>query len=374
MYQESLNTLQFADRCKNVRNRPVVGYSSVGGGSQDWRVRRLLQEITELKAQLALAKSSFEQRVAVMNEQRGGDSDRKSVKKGGEGDEPTAEEELLMEAEALRGQIAAEKQKARRAEEKAERLKEDWQHSMEKQFGEEEAVRREKLEFMDKCRAREVKAAREVEVMREERDKTEKEMKERIGKMENVVREAFYGSKQNKLTDKMKEFMQQLRDLDSSCRYSIQSAVDRLDELRVSQLSEQKAAYEEALRAKEIQWRHWKEEADMHSGKIKRAFIRYRAEKHSKIALLKEELLRLYSVNRSLCRVVADLEDGRYAVKFSSGVKRAVLPASVAKEVMEARRFTEEKFPMLFEETRKIQRALREYDSEQKLIEHEDSL
>ncbi|KAF4738930.1 hypothetical protein FOZ63_025535, partial [Perkinsus olseni] len=313
MYQESLNTLQFADRCKNVHNRPVVGYSSVGGVSQDWRVRGLLQEIAELKAQLALAKSSFEQRIEAMNGR--GNTDRKSVKTDEDGEELAAEAGLMREAEALREQIAAEQQKARRAEEKAEKLRGDWQFSRDRQLAEEEAMRRQRLEFMEKCREREARAAMEVEEAKRQREKSEKEMADRIRGLEAFMREAFLGSQQNKLTEKLSTLVEQLRNISSSCRESIRSSLARAEEMRVRQLSEQKAAYEEALRSKEMQWRHC-----------------YRADKRSTISQLREELLRLYNVNRSLCRVVEDLEEGRYAVRFSSGVKRAVLPASVAKE------------------------------------------
>lgn len=98
---------------------------------------------------------------------------------------------------------------------------------------------------------------------------------------------------------------------------------------------------------------------------------RYRTEKESAMEQCREELVRLYSVNRSLCGVVADLEEGRYAVKFSSGIKKAVLPDGVVKEVVTARSsLDEERFPILFEETRRLQRALRRYSSEQKLTPH----
>ncbi|CAE7720270.1 Kif3c, partial [Symbiodinium microadriaticum] len=53
-YEECLSTLQFANRCRNVTNNPRVNY--VGGGDiedKDRKIRRLMEEIVQLRAKLA---------------------------------------------------------------------------------------------------------------------------------------------------------------------------------------------------------------------------------------------------------------------------------------------------------------------------------
>ena len=53
-YDECLSTLQFANRCRNVTNNPRVNY--VGGGDiedKDRKIRRLMEEIVQLRAKLA---------------------------------------------------------------------------------------------------------------------------------------------------------------------------------------------------------------------------------------------------------------------------------------------------------------------------------
>lgn len=276
---------------KNVCNRPIVGYSSIGGELQDLTVRRLLQEIAELKTQLALsANSGLEERVALVTV--GQNTDGKSGKYVEEADA------IGNEAEGLRVQCDVERQKAKKAGERAEELKCRWQRSKEEQLGEEEAMRREKLEFMEKCRERELRAAREAEEAREERKKSEKEMGGRIARLEELMRDAFLSSHQNELTGKLSGLVEQLRsrwwegtyfescvmqpkiplicrsEIQSSYRDSVRSSLYRAEERRVRQLGEQRVAYEEALRSKEMQWRYWQADMDARMGKMKRAFLR----------------------------------------------------------------------------------------------------
>mmetsp|Transcript_12804 Transcript_12804/g.32313 ORF Transcript_12804/g.32313 Transcript_12804/m.32313 type:complete len:1091 (+) Transcript_12804:231-3503(+) len=53
-YEESLNSLLFADRCKNVQNKPVQSASSEEGNSQGRTVRILMAELVELKRKLEM--------------------------------------------------------------------------------------------------------------------------------------------------------------------------------------------------------------------------------------------------------------------------------------------------------------------------------
>ena len=59
-YDESLNSLCFADRCRNMENRPTINYLDPVKTGGDRRVRRLLAEIADLKGQLDISKATFE--------------------------------------------------------------------------------------------------------------------------------------------------------------------------------------------------------------------------------------------------------------------------------------------------------------------------
>ena len=69
-YDESYNSLTFADRCKSLQNRPVVNYIDPEKSGGDRRIRRLLAEISDLKMQLEISKNTFEKKVEFMNEGR----------------------------------------------------------------------------------------------------------------------------------------------------------------------------------------------------------------------------------------------------------------------------------------------------------------
>lgn len=51
-YEESLNSLSFADRCKNVQNKPVIGHIEAQQESHEQVIKRLTAEIAQLKLQL----------------------------------------------------------------------------------------------------------------------------------------------------------------------------------------------------------------------------------------------------------------------------------------------------------------------------------
>ncbi|RYH27265.1 hypothetical protein EON65_13630 [archaeon] len=52
-YEECLSTLQFANRCRNVRNNPRVNYIEDGNEDKDRRIRKLVEEINVLRSKLS---------------------------------------------------------------------------------------------------------------------------------------------------------------------------------------------------------------------------------------------------------------------------------------------------------------------------------
>jgi hypothetical protein len=54
-FEECLSTLQFANRCRNVRNNPRVNY--IDGEDKDRKIKRLLEEINNLRQKLAQLES-----------------------------------------------------------------------------------------------------------------------------------------------------------------------------------------------------------------------------------------------------------------------------------------------------------------------------
>ncbi|RHY71745.1 hypothetical protein DYB30_001136 [Aphanomyces astaci] len=63
-YEECLNTMQFANRCRMVQNQPRVNYISQSGGDKDKRIRKLLEEIAMLNRKLEHIKNEQNQRMS----------------------------------------------------------------------------------------------------------------------------------------------------------------------------------------------------------------------------------------------------------------------------------------------------------------------
>jgi hypothetical protein len=51
-YEECLSTLQFANRCRNVKNNPKVNYGDESQADKDLRIKKLLEEVSTLRIKL----------------------------------------------------------------------------------------------------------------------------------------------------------------------------------------------------------------------------------------------------------------------------------------------------------------------------------
>lgn len=57
-YEECLSTLQFANRCRNVRNNPRVNYVGDNGEDKDRKIKSLMDEVASLRQKVLLLESS----------------------------------------------------------------------------------------------------------------------------------------------------------------------------------------------------------------------------------------------------------------------------------------------------------------------------
>eukprot|EP00949_MAST-11_sp_MAST-11-sp1_P004004 g4004.t1 len=71
-YSECLSTLQFANRCRNVRNQPRVNYITEGGmANQEKRLKRLMGEISQLKRSLSSIELRHQRQIATLMSELG---------------------------------------------------------------------------------------------------------------------------------------------------------------------------------------------------------------------------------------------------------------------------------------------------------------
>lgn len=62
--EESLSTLQFANRCRNVMTQPHINYIDADAESQAKIIEKLMKEIAELKDELGAQKTYYEEKLA----------------------------------------------------------------------------------------------------------------------------------------------------------------------------------------------------------------------------------------------------------------------------------------------------------------------
>lgn len=65
-FDECLATLQFANRCKNVTNHPRVNYVDMGSGQSEDVIRKLQDEIAQLRQSLEMQSDAHEQRLTSL--------------------------------------------------------------------------------------------------------------------------------------------------------------------------------------------------------------------------------------------------------------------------------------------------------------------
>jgi len=100
-YEESLNSLCFADRCKNVQNRPVLNYIDQSQETQERMVHKLVNEVATLKHQLEVATAARNMAVKKksVNEHQQQHQLQQQQQKGG-GDQPPQASQSVTTHEA----------------------------------------------------------------------------------------------------------------------------------------------------------------------------------------------------------------------------------------------------------------------------------
>lgn len=155
-YDESLNSLCFADRCRNLDNRPVVNqYLDPVKSGSDRRVKRLLAEIADLKAQLDLSKANFEQRLNFMNETLGAGAGGMPdfMREEGEKEEETEKDRLNALQREADKKLAEEKARTEAALKRAEEAMAFFEQSQKEVLESDEKRRAELTMLRDKVTA-----------------------------------------------------------------------------------------------------------------------------------------------------------------------------------------------------------------------------
>eukprot|EP00698_Gefionella_okellyi_P000497 TRINITY_DN10451_c0_g1_i1.p1 TRINITY_DN10451_c0_g1~~TRINITY_DN10451_c0_g1_i1.p1 ORF type:complete len:819 (-),score=185.27 TRINITY_DN10451_c0_g1_i1:3564-6020(-) len=309
-YEECVATLQFAHRCRNVTNMPVVNYMDERSATSERRLKKLQMEIADLRAELRKTHEAYQQQLEGLKRNAG----------IAPGMEKTAGQKLLettkavdtarRETQSLMDKMARYKQDFKGVK---DRVRADAQAHLEEKRALKETVNEllKKLEVQGQEHINalnEVKRAHEDEVNRliAERQQALDDHNDFLANMPDVLNAR---ATQQKQTDAIRTLLTE----------QYESALVQLrlstDKQRETQFNELKRYYEAQLDAKQQQIDMLRAEAEQQALNFSDAQTE-----------LKQEVQYMYEYSQRLSMIIENMEAGHYNVWERSGIKGFVIP------------------------------------------------
>ncbi|CAD7951794.1 unnamed protein product [Amoebophrya sp. A120] len=329
-YEESVNTLMFADRCRYMENKPVVNYlSDPAGKSNDRKVKRLLAEIADLKSQLDISKATNEQRAAFVNEQLGTGGMPDYLKGlASEADATKKAKQDLENAQRLAAQkLAEEKAKAEAAEKKAQEALNAFGNARKEMQERDEKRRREMLEMRDKMLAMEKELDQQKKNYEKLIAETAAQNKEELEHWKDQVKKLI-----NTKDDLIMRVPDLLKDSALLLETKQQTWKDQnkaLHDRHKHQLHALKDSHESEATSIVKQYKYFLQEKENETEELVKSFNEYYEKKKREQAEYEEEMLALYELIQQLSRICHDMETGQYPVCYRLGLRCVQVPPGV---------------------------------------------
>eukprot|EP00392_Amoebophrya_sp_AT5.2_P006938 g6950.t1 len=328
-YEESVNTLMFADRCRYMENRPVVNYVDPAKAGNDRRVKRLLAEIADLKSQLDLSKATAEQRANFVNEKLGTNG-MPDYLKGLQDDADATKkaQQDLENAQRMAAQkLAEEKAKTEAAERKAEEAQNAFANARKEMQERDEKRRRELLEMRDKM----LNMEKELQQQKLNYEKLIKETgeqnKEELEHWREQVRKLI--NSKDDLVMRVPELLKDSALLLETKQVEWKEKNKQLHDRHKHHLHTLKDAHENENDKLVRQYKYFLEEKENETEKLVKQFQEYYEKKKREQAEYEEELLALYELLQQLSKIVHDMETGQYPVCYKLGLRCVQVPPGV---------------------------------------------
>ncbi len=345
-YEESLNSLQFADRCKNVFNKPTINYIDPEKGSQDRRIKRLLAEITDLKQQLEVAKASAKARLQYQNEDLGLDGAPDVLKSA----DARAKEEAEKQAKAAAEQAAAaaaarlkkELEEKEAAKQKAKGMKDAFDQAKRDMEAREKARRTELLKLKDAHSL----ALEDLVMCKQLSEQTAQSQAE----MYRCQSEQHLHHSRGILAEKVKQISNLpalMKENGEAVDFVNAGWTKRHETVKSNHTKSLKSLHDGLTQQNnnvKNQYNQWltKKEDDLQ--KTIDEFKRHQREKGRELKEYQNELLAMFQLTGRLTRIIEDMESGVYPHGYHSGIRSVIIPQGV-----KPRPPTKEKFRKLFQ-------------------------
>jgi hypothetical protein len=329
-YEESLNSLQFAERCKNVQNKPTVNYVDPGKQSDDRRIRRLLAEIADLKQQLEVSKASFENKLSFMNDTLGvgggAPEALKNVERDKQEEKGFTRSVAAAQADALR-RLEAEKQKRLAAQKKADEALAKFEAAHREMAARDEERRREVIQLRDLKDKLHKELQSKHEMWGNERNRSDQEHRDNL----NLEHQRCRGqlAKKDALIMDIPARMKQARLLLEEKERAWSEAKQNMVAKHQDDVDRMQLSHKDQVRNVEKQYNFWMQKKEEETASFVGEFDKYRETTTKEIKRYKEELVGLFDLVQQLTKIVTDLENGTYPTQYKCGIHQIQLPYGV---------------------------------------------
>jgi len=342
-YEENLNSLSFADRCKNVDNRPMINFLEANENSGKLKIRALKREIEDLKSQLAVMRDGFiDPRLQSMN---------------------------LNEHLRDIGALEDAKEKQREAIQEAMSLKEKQKKAAEEietyQRGKSELDAREAERVLE-VRGLKEETARRLEKLRQVKAESEIRIKDQGDRLWNIIRQAQKDAKL-KLEQRDKIFIDLpnvLRDTKNIIQERCNEYEEKLKTTRQKHMAATETislSHEEQLSNIEKKYQYWLEEKERDMERYEKEMSIFSQKMRKELKEHRTEIVGLYDLTRQLTRIIQDMESGVYPVSYKCNIKTVMLPVGAGRPKV-LKDVSEYDFPHLFTSLRDTKAKAEKYE------------
>eukprot|EP00606_Chrysophyceae_sp_TOSAG23-5_P000164 GSChrysophyteH2.ASY1.ANO1.1021.1 assembled CDS len=283
-YEECLSTLQFANRCRNVKNNPRVNYVSENE-DKDRKIKRLQDEIKELTRKMNSGEGhggGHGHHAPAMNTTELQDSNHKLTAK-------SKEQKQVMEEQGRNIQ-----EQAQEIVKYTTQLKHrDWEY--------------QEL-FQEKERDLKVQAEKLKEKFDNDAAKVIENSKTVLLQQQSVIAS---------VPDTFRSYSTLLRKTDTA-REKFDGPIRKEFEIHLKELEVKRISELENMK---LQYVHWLQEKDRTLIDFVAKFNKYRTKKSEHLRQCEKEIVTLYEYTEQLEKILDNVEKGRYMVKQKQGQK-----------------------------------------------------
>ncbi|CEM28354.1 unnamed protein product [Vitrella brassicaformis CCMP3155] len=374
-YEECLNSLAFADRCKNIRNRPTVNYVDQQQSAQERQVRELTEQIESLKNALQQNKHAIRQGVldlppsrfeglytALMSRSDLDDTEpppddiepprekRKEVLEGALGPSPTlaayetlpAEGKHALQKDFLRSRnvrsllsflhsnairdIHKETERCRVADQKAEELNEMVERLAQEHHDKVSEMRTrlvghegEKKSLRQRVASQVMQHERELRHMQETVDSNIQRTLKHTQRHLTIA-----GGQEDSLRACLRECLHMAKEEGEAVRGTLEAHDEDMMATKLNRLTHHNKDMQAMRDECEALLESRKKEVESFVSDV----AAYEERKDGELRAGREHLLHLLEGCNHLCRLIQDCEAGVYPVSVKRGVRSYVIPAS----------------------------------------------